>query len=496
MTTHPQAPSASAFRLDELGKYDAVALCALIRSGQIHPAEILDTVFTAIEALNPALNAIVHPMQQQAFNELRHVAPDAPLAGVPYLLKDLGPSYAGVPTRMACMALKEGYIPQEDSYLTHKFRSLGAIPVGKSASPEFGLTATTESVLHGPTRNPWDIHRSPGGSSGGSAAAVAAGIIPVAHGNDGGGSIRIPASACGLVGFKCSRGLVSWAPELGECWGALATNGVLTRSVRDSAYALDGICGTAPGDPYPFPRPPLPFSTEIRRAPGRQRIAFALQWPKGASKPSDDSRKAVLHTAGLLEGLGHAVEEAAPDISLDEVIDIFVTIVAAQVRVTLGQLLPAGVTTPDSSHAEKLTRQLWEKGSHDTGADYAAAINRMHMLGRSIARFFEKYDVLLTPVLNTPPAPLGKYALEHTDIEGYAAMLRDFIPCTPPYNMSGAPAVSLPLYKNSEGLPIGIQLGTAIGRDGLLFRLAAQLEQAAPWHGYIPAVHVSHLQTR
>ncbi|ABB37319.1 Amidase [Oleidesulfovibrio alaskensis G20] len=494
MTTQSDTPPYAALSMQELGTLDAVALRGLIRSGQITPDEVLHTVFQAMEALNPAINAVVQPMKTQAYAELRHIDPEAALYGVPYLLKDLGPSYAGVPTRMACMALKDGFFPGEDSHLTHRFRTLGMVPAGKSATPEFGLTATTDSVLHGQTRNPWDVTRSPGGSSGGSASAVAAGIVPVAHGNDGGGSIRIPAAACGLVGFKCSRGLLSWAPELGECWGALATNGVLTRTVRDSAAALDGLCGTGLGDPYPFPRPPLPFSTEIRRATGRLKIGYALQWPAGAAPASEDCRNAVMHTARLLEGMGHHVEEAAPDLHCDEVADIFMTIVAAQVIVTLGPLIsPAGM--PDERHAEKLTRLLWEKGQRETGAHYAGALNRMHLLGRAMARFFERYDVLLTPVMTTPPAKLGAYSLQQMELDDYAAMLGTFIPYTPPFNMAGSPAVSLPLYATEHGLPVGVQLGAGTGRDGLLFRLAARLEEAAPWHTRVPAVHVSRLET-
>ena len=476
-------------RFSEYADYDATALAELIRNGDVSRADVLDSSIAAIQKINPHINAVVCEMFEQAAEESRRVATDAPFSGVPYLLKDLGANYKGVATRMGSRLFADDSTPVNDSHLTQQFRQCGLIPIGKSSTPEFALSVATESVLHGVTRNPWDLGRSAGGSSGGAAAAVAAGIVPLAHGNDGAGSIRMPASACGIVGYKPSRGMVSWAPEFGELWEGLATNHVLTRSVRDTASIIDCIAGAVPGDPYFYTKSAMLFSTAIQTPPARLKIGFTLDAPSGAGPVDEACQQAVLKAVRHLESLGHVVEEASPRLSADEMIDPLMTLMVANCSAVIDARLEYLGRELRADDVEKTIRIFWEKGRQFSARQYLEAVARMHLVGRKVGEYFQIYDLWMSPVLSTPPAPIGEFSLNRMDYDGYLNMLNAYMPFTMMFNLSGGPAISLPLHWSETDLPVGVHIAAAIGNDATLLTLAAQIESVFPWNKRIPPVH-------
>ena len=478
----------------DLAFLDGIAQAELIRKGEVTPLELVDAAITRIEKINPQLNAVIIPLFEKAraqAAQLRDI-PNGPFRGVPFLLKDLVCTSAGDPIHNGMRLLKDAnFIAPHDTYLAAKFRQAGFITVGRTNTPELGLNGTTEPEAYGPTHNPWDLNRSPGGSSGGSAAAVAAGLVPVAHANDGGGSIRIPASECGLVGLKPSRGRVSLGPDVGDAWHGLAIEGVVTRSVRDSAAVLEAIAGMMPGDPYAAPSKQRPFSEEVGANPGRLRIGFMQRSPSGGAPLHPDCVAAVEDVGRLLASLGHTVEESHPP-ALDEheCISHFTTIVACHTVATLdmlGQLVGRALTQNDM---ELWTWIFAERGRNRPAAQYLASANWVQVWTRRVAQWWaEGFDLLLTPTLAAPPPPLGTL-IAHPDnpTQGWDRLL-DLIQFTPAYNMTGQPAISLPLYWNASGLPIGTHLVAAFGREDLLIQVASQLEQARPWKDQYPLVH-------
>jgi len=464
--------------------HDGLDLARLVRRGELSAQELFEAALARIEAHNPALNAVVTPLFDAARAELARGLPAGPFQGVPFLVKELVASVAGAATT-ASSRLFAGQVAGADSEIVARMRRAGLLIVGKTNSPEFGLSPATESLLYGVTRNPWNLALTPGGSSGGAAAAVASGMVPLAHATDGGGSIRIPASCCGLFGLKPTRARVSAGPEGGEGLSGLAHQHVVSRSVRDSAALLDAIAGPLPGDPYSAPPPERPFLAEVGREPGRLRIAFARTAPSGV--PLDaDCVAAVEDAARLCERLGHEVEEASPDYDALALQRGFEQVFAANTMANIARATGGGLCDP--ALVEPLTYALAERGRALSAADHILNLHALHRQARRIAGFFERHDVWLTPTLAQTPRPLGWFDIRSSDARAWLDRLAAYLPFTYPFNVTGQPAASLPLHWSAEGLPIGCQFAARYGEEGLLLRLCAQLEAARPWFHRRPPV--------
>ncbi len=473
--------------MTELTWLDATAQAELVRNGEASPAELVEAAIGRIEAVNPRLNAVIRTRFDQARAEAEGDLPDGPFRGVPILFKDLGCTVAGEVTAFGVGPMRDQVIPLT-SYLAEAFLAAGFIPLGRTNVPEMGTTVTTEPKSFPPARNPWAPDHSTGGSSGGSAAAVASGMVPAAHANDGGGSIRIPASECGLVGLKPNRARVSQGPLVGEGWAGGTIDGAVARTVRDAAGILDVISGWHAGEPYYAPPLPRPLREEVGADPGRLRIGFVDR--PGADDFLDDPecRAAVAGAARLLEGLGHHVEQSAPEVMFDEgFIRHFTTIIAADTEATfrvfellLGRPIDEDEIEPRNVAYRKIGAVM----------DAVAYLESRAWLGtwaRQMATWWTEYDLLLTPTLGAPPPELGWFTAEGGEGEG--GRIVSFIPYTAQFNMTGQPAVSLPLHWTPGGLPVGVQLVAAYGREDVLVRVASQLEQAAPWADRHPQVH-------
>ncbi len=478
---------------DDLAVLDATAQAELVRTGQLSPAELIDSAINRIEKLNPQLNAVIHPRFDQARDAVASAAlPDGPFRGVPTLFKDLMCAIEGEPYHEGMRFLKDNdYRPHYTDNLVRRFTEAGFVCCGRTNTPELGLVPTTEPVAYGPTHNPWDPSRSPGGSSGGSAVAVATGMVPVAHGNDGGGSIRIPASCCGLVGLKPSRGRTSLGPRWGQLTAILSCELVLARSTRDVAGVLDALSKPFPGDPVIAPAPARPFADEVGADPGRLRIGILSSNPLGTGEVHADCVAAVEDTGRLLESLGHRVEPSYPDAFANpEIFGPFTTLWTTDTAHYLddfANLVGKEITETD---VEPLTWALAESGRTVTGAQFREAVRQMEEVGRQGADWWTGgFDLLLTPTLGEPPLPLGTLDPQPDNpLHGYLRAA-EFVPFTAQFNVTGQPGISLPLYWNAEDLPIGSQLVAAYGREDLLLRVAAQLEEARPWTDRRPPVH-------
>ncbi len=480
---------------DDLARMDATAQAELVSSGEASPVELLDAAIGRMEKVNPEINAVIHDLTDDARAAARGDVPDGPFKGVPFLLKDLGAVLAGQPLHMGSTLLKEAdFRAPMDSFLGQRFRDAGLITFGKTNTPEFGIVATTESKAYGPCRNPWNTDRTPGGSSGGSAAAVAAGIIPMAHANDGGGSIRIPASNCGLVGLKPTRQRISEGPMIGDNMGGMTVELCVSRSVRDTARLLDAVHGAAPGDPYVAPQPERPYVDELTDESTGLRIGMMTRAAVDIDleQPCVD---AVHGAAKLIESLGHSVEDKSfldlipeggdgPDIG-----DSFLTRWAAGQAATLGtfsMLLGREITADD---VEPLTWALAQIGHERDGGRYLMDVGLHQGLSRMIAGWFESgYDLLLTPTMAEVPPPIGAIdTWSENPLDGYTRCLPSGA-FTALFNVTGQPAISLPLHWTEEGLPVGVQLVAPFGREDLLLRIAAQIERAQPWADRTPPV--------
>ncbi|HXG66401.1 MAG TPA: amidase [Blastocatellia bacterium] len=471
---------------DNLARLDATAQAELVRSKEVKPIELVDAAIERIERLNPQLNAVITPMYEQAREAANGPLPDGPFAGVPFLLKDLLATCAGARLTGGTALLKD-YTPDYDSELVARYKRAGLIVLGKTNTPEIGLLPTTEPTLHGPTRNPWDTTRTAGGSSGGSAAAVAAGMVPMAHANDGGGSIRIPASCCGVFGLKPTRARNPLGPDWGDMFSGLVQEHAITRSVRDSAALLDATAGPDLGDPYHAPPPARPFLHEVGADPGRLRVAFTTVSPTG-TPVHPDCVAAVRDAVALLTDLGHEVVEAAPAIPGEMLLEAFMTVWAAGCAQTIDGMARMTGQAPAEDRLEPLTWAFYHMGQRRSASDYLLAIQALQRISRGVAQFFKDYDVWLTPTLGEPPLPLG--AFDPTPENPMQGMMRaaTFVPFTPICNATGQPAMSVPLYWNAEGLPVGTHFVGRFGDEATLFRLAAQLEAARPWADRRPPV--------
>jgi amidase len=477
---------------DDLLWLDATAQAGLVRTGKVSARELVDAAIARIERTDGRLNAVIHPRFEKARAEADGSLPDGPFRGVPLVLKDLGLYSEGDPYHAGLRLLRSlGYTADHDSYLTQKFRAAGFIAVGRTNVPEMGTTITTESLAWGPARNPWDPDYSTGGSSGGSAAAVAAGYVPVGHANDGGGSIRIPAANCGLVGLKPSRARVSDGPDIGDSWMGSTIQGVVTRSVRDSAAVLDAIAGYMPGDPYTAPPPSRPFADEVGVEPGALRIGL-LDHPASGVPGHPDCAEAVQAAGKLLESLGHHVEVAHPAAMGDpEVQERFVVIVAAATGAELDywERVAGRPLTEDDVEGSNLAFQHIAQGV--PAPTYLAAEVALQRWARRMVEWWHPvdgskgFDILVTPTLNGPPPPIGYLTEPETRTERLLTMLQ----YTAQFNLTGQPAVSLPLHWTAGGLPVGVQFVGGFAAEAGLLRLASQIEAAQPWADRHPPLH-------
>ncbi len=463
---------------------DATEQAELVRGGQASPSELVDEAIERIERLDPELNAVITPLFDKARAAAAGDLPDGPFRGVPFLLKDLAAHSAGDPMYEGMGFLREvGWVEDEDSELARRFREAGFVFLGKTNTPELGILSTTEPLAFGATKNPWDPTRSPGGSSGGSAAAVAAGLVAAAHAGDGGGSIRIPASACGLVGLKPSRGRVSLAPQFGDIMSGLVAELAVTRSVRDTAAILDAVHGPAPGEPYVAPAAERPYADEVGADPGRLRIGLLTRGPAGQVEVHPDCVEAAKSAGRLLESLGHSVEPAEIE-ALDDpdYIPQFLVRWTAGIAWNLDYWTRRTGREIGPDDVEPSTWALAEQGRSHTAAAYLSAMEYAQAAARRLAAWWAGgFDLLLTPTLGEPPTPLGAY--DHPPDQPLHPIVRA-VPLamfTAAFNSTGQPAISLPLHQNADGLPIGVQLVAELGREDLLLRIAAQLEEAAPW---------------
>ncbi|PXX71379.1 amidase [Nocardia tenerifensis] len=489
-------------RYDEYRGYDAVGLAELVAKGEVRPAELLEVASDRRDQVDPAINAISLRM-----DEVGRAAADGPFegpfAGVPFLLKDLGQDFAGYPTGSGTGPLRK-VKADNNSTVVQRWIDAGLVIFGKTTTPEFGAVAVTETRTYGATRNPWNLDHTPGGSSGGSAAAVAAGIVPMAGASDGGGSIRIPAACTGLFGLKAGRGIIPAGPDVAESIFGASTAGVLSRSVRDSAVMLDLLSEPDPGGPYLSARPAQPYVTAVDAPPRRLRIGFSHESPLGA-KVHPEAVRAVEATAALLERLGHDVEPAAPRIDGRRAAHDFMTVWAASLAARLARARK--LTGAKESDFDLTTRVVAAAGRAHSAATLFEAHGRWNTYTRALAEFHDTYDLLLTPTLAAPPLRIGQ-TKPPVAVEKIMALLLELragtaITRTPTYrdlvltnlapvpftqlaNLTGRPAMSVPLHRTADGLPLGTQFVGPLGSEFLLLRLAAQLEQAQPWRHLEP----------
>jgi amidase len=471
----------------ELTWLDATELAALVARGDVAPLELVDGAIERIEALNPQLNAVIFELFDRARVEARGTLPDGPFRGVPFLLKDLMCELAGTPYADGT-AFSGDYISVADQELAARYVAAGFIVCGKTNAPEFGVLPTTEPRRFGPSKNPWDPTRTTGGSSGGTAAAVASGMVPVAHGNDGGGSIRIPASCCGLFGLKPTRARNSLGPVMGDAYGGFIAEHVLTRSVRDSAAILDATHGPLPGDPYAAPAPRgASFLDATVADPAPLRIGLVTTSPT-ATEVDPECVAGAEHAAGLCEALGHKVELTALPIDADAFLGDFINVWAAGNAWTRAGWEARIGRPATAADLEPLTWALCEMGAALGASQYLIAIESLQRQARRVASLFEEYDLVLTPTLGELPVELGTF--DAPDDEPILSLLRaaTFTPFTPMSNVTGQPAASIPLWTSASGLPVGVQAIARFGDEETILSVAAQLERAAPWAQRRPSI--------
>lgn len=477
--------------LGEYARHDGLGLAALVRKGQVTPEELLDTALAAVDAVNGQLNAVLQTLPRQARAALRKAAPEGPFAGVPMLVKELVLHAKGVRCDMGSR-LAQGYVAASDTELMARFRRAGLVLAGTTQTPELGYNPTTECVLFGPVHNPWNPAHSAGGSSGGSGAAVAAGIVPIAHANDGGGSIRIPAACNGLVGLKPTRDRIPTGPDYGEILCGWAIEFAVTRTVRDAASLLDAVAGADIGAPHLVPPPARPFAREVRADPGKLRIAWTASALSGR-KIHVECRRAVEKTVQALIDSGHTLVEDAPKYDWEQFLESthrVWTAFTAQFVTALSRATgrPASLAT-----LEPVTLACHRDGQKMSAVELLDALAYGNVLTRAVGTFFTRYDALVTPTMAKPAAPLGEINQARKGLKGreWTRQVFEYVPFTPLFNTTGNPAISLPLHWTAEGLPVGVQVVGRLGDEATLLRLAGQLEEALPWRGMLPPVHVS-----
>jgi len=474
--------------LVDFERHDGMSLAELVRKGEVQPIDLVEAAIARIERWNPRINAVVTPLFEQARAAAKEPLPEGPFRGVPFLVKDLGAggTLAGVRMTMGTAFLNR-FVPDHDSELVTRLKRSGLMILGKTNTPELGVLPTTEPRFLGACRNPWNLNRTTGGSSGGAAAAVAAGFVPMAHANDGGGSIRIPASCCGLFGLKPTRARTPLGPDYGDLFTGLIHEHAVTRSVRDCAALLDATAGPAVGDPYWAPPPERPFLLEVGQNPGKLRIAYTGK-AAGDVSIHADCEKAVQDAARLCASLGHEVEEAAPRLPEQMVAQSFTVLWSAGCAFVIDGLSFVTGKTPNPDEFEPLTWTLYSLGKKQQASAYLLALALLQRFSREVARFFQRYDVFLTPTLSEPPLPLGSFDSPPGNPMQGLRIAEKFVPFTPLCNITGQPAMTVPLYWNEQGLPIGVHFAGRFGDEATLFRLAAQLEEARPWNKKFPSL--------
>lgn len=478
--------------LAEYSSCDGVALADLVRKREVQPKELAHLFVEAVEKVNPRINAVIEVYLDRIEVLDDHAISAGPFPGVPFLMKDIGASEGGRHQECGSRLMK-GHVADHDSFLTALFKKAGLILLGRTSTPEFALGISTESVLTGATRNPWNLETMAGGSSGGSAASVAAGIAPVAHGSDNGGSIRIPASACGLVGLKPSRGRVSLGPDIGEIWPGMLQEFVLSRTVRDTALMLDAVSTPTPGDPFTITQPARPYTQEANAPTGRLRIAWTTDsWQPGISADSEVVR-CVEQVVSECERAGHELVEASPVFDYEEYLRA--TCIAWAFGLHIGMDIFGGAmgrkVSEETVEPVMLSFYRYSKGL--TAADMFMTEFALNKFRRTFGKFFEQYDMLLTPTLIKLPEPLGKYSKMRTDVDyvGFMRLCDETKVFTSAANVTGQPAITLPLGHSQSGLPIGVQFMARFGEEGALIRLASSLERGMPWRDRIPPVNAS-----
>jgi len=476
--------------LTEYASYDGLGLADLIRNQEVTAADLAELALAGVQKINPQINAVIEVYHECAdkADELR--LPAAPFGGVPFFLKDLGATEAGKPQKMGSR-LATGYIAATDAYLTTRFREAGTIICGRTTTPELGFAATTESILTGATRNPWDLNLIAGGSSGGSAAAVAAGIVPVAHASDGGGSIRIPAACCGVVGLKPSRGRVTCGPDTDERLFGLVQEFIVSRTVRDTAAMLDAVSQPAPGDPFIIVQPRQPYLKEINVPTGKLRMAYTVESWTGVDV-NPEIAAMLKSIARRCEDMGHNVEAAKPQFDLEPYFNALGVLWNSSLGYTCDLLAQRMDRPVDPHHLEPVTLKVYYESRKISAADVISARAALNMTRRKVGAFFEKYDLLLTPTTAQLPVALGTiHQNQDIPLEDWYAGTAQFNAFTSLFNATGLPAISLPLGQSSAGLPIGIQFAAGFGQEDLLIRIAGTFEKALPWIDRRPPVHVS-----
>jgi amidase len=479
-------------RVDEYAACDATALAGLVRRREVSAEEAYAAAVEAIRVVNSELNAVADGPWERPLD----YATDGPFSGVPFVLKDMVVHPQGVPMRFGTRLSGDGVVLTDDSYVVRRFREAGLATAALTTSPEFGSNVNTEALVYGPTRNPWDVTRTAGGSSGGTAALVAAGAVPVGHGNDGGGSIRIPAAFNALVGLKPSRGRISDGPDHQEVLFGFATEGVHTRTVRDCAALLDAVAGAMPGDKVVIKGPARPWSREVGADVGPLRIALhARSWSETEVDP--EVAAAVDAVGRQLEDLGHHVEMATPRFDWHALLAAELTIFAAGIVQAVAAMSSVTGNQPGPETLEHTTLALYEHGRTLSVLDMANAMQIVNQLNRTVGESFASWDLLLTPTVATPPLPLGYHDASDSTLDAEGWIRRVFGECcfTPLFNLSGTPAISLPLGWTEEGLPIGAQLAAPMCDEATLIRVGSQLEEAIPWSGHRPAIHATRLSS-
>jgi len=486
-------------------RYDGLGLGELVRGGEVTPTELVEEAIGRIEALNPKLNAVIHTQFERARAAAAEPPGDGPFAGVPFLLKDIMGQEAGEPCSYSTKLLVDAR-PDRDAELVTRFKRSGLIVLGRTNVPELGIYGVTEPKLRGPARNPWSTDHTPGGSSGGAAAAVAARIVPLAHAGDGGGSIRIPAAHCGLVGLKPTRARNPAGPYAGERWAGFVCEHVVTRTVRDSAAALDATHGPDPGAPYQVRDPQRPFLEEVGADPGRLRIAVTTRALFGKDT-HPECAAAAMNAAGMAEALGHEVEEACPEFDREALVRAYFTVIASATHLAVTNAAARFGRAPRPDDVEEATWVLKLLGDKLTAGEYVKALETIQLAGRAMAGFFERFDVLLTPTAARPPVPVGSFEPTRKErvmlgllrrlpargllLKALDALAEDALSATPNgmlFNMTGQPAISLPLHWSADGLPVGTQWVGRFGDEATLFRIASQLEAAYPWRDRRPPI--------
>ena len=468
-------------KVSEYRALDATSLAELVRRREVTADELLDTALDAIRDFNPSLNAVVTLFEDAARASIASGLPDGPFTGVPFAIKDLNATVEGVVTTNGSRAYSDA-LASGDSVAVQRYRSAGLVLFAKTNTPEFGLCPSTEPALFGPTLNPWDPGLSPGGSSGGAAAAVASGMLPAAHASDGGGSIRIPASACGLFGLKPTRARVTLGPTRGEGWGGLSTQHALTRSVRDSAALLDAVAGPWSGDPYWAPPAPRSFVEELNAPPGSLRVGICTGAPGGIGvEPA--CRDAAEATALRLEALGHRVEPVGWPFAPELLAAAQSAVIAPNIAASLEERIAARGRPLEPGELEPVSLTIVEWGRSATAVDYVRSVNAAHAVGRAMARLFDSIDVMVTPTLAALPPTIG--TVNGQDVERFVEGVAPLVAFTAVCNLSGQPAMSLPLDA-AGGIPVGTQVIGRFGDEATLIRLATQVEAAHPWTGLAP----------